>query len=205
MSERGRFITFEGIDGAGKSSHLDFACDFLRARGHDVVKTHEPGGTPFGQKIRATVLGEPAPPLAQTLAIFAARAAHVAQVIDPALAAGRWVVCDRFTDSTHAYQCGGHGVSSDAVYALAGLAHPGIQPDTTFLFDIDPSIAQERQRDRKSAPDTFEREQLDFHVRVRNAYLEMQRADPKRIRLIDASASIEEVRTRLERELQRIA
>ena len=112
MSARGRFITFEGIDGAGKSSHLEFVCALVNAKGHEAQRTFEPGGTPFGQRLREVVLDQPASPLAEALAMFAARAAHVEAVIEPALAAGRWIVCDRFSDSTYAYQCGGRGLSS---------------------------------------------------------------------------------------------
>ena len=194
MSARGRFITFEGIDGAGKSSHLDFVCALVEARGHDVEKTLEPGGTPFGQALRDVVLGHPTSPLAEALAMFAARAAHVEARIEPALAAGRWVVCDRFTDSTYAYQCGGRQLPAETVQALERLVHPGLRPDLTFLFDIDPATARTRQQAQGRTLDEFERRELDYHLRVRNAYLERQRRDPKRVQLIDASGSIEEVR-----------
>jgi dTMP kinase len=191
---RGRFITFEGIDGAGKSSHLDLACELARARGAEVVRTFEPGGTPFGQKLREVVLHHSTSPLAETLAMFAARSAHVEAVIAPALAAGRWVVCDRFTDSTYAYQCGGNGVPREQVASLESLVHPGLQPDATFLFDIDPAIAGERQRKASRTPDRFESERAEFFVRVRDAYLERARAMPQRFHVIDASAGLEEVR-----------
>ncbi|HYC37653.1 MAG TPA: dTMP kinase [Usitatibacter sp.] len=199
MSVRGRFITFEGIDGAGKSSHLDFACELVRARGLEAVKTFEPGGTPFGQKLREVVLHQPASALAEALAMFAARSAHVEALIAPALQAGRWVICDRFSDSTYAYQCGGRLLPREIVTTLEELVHPGLQPDATFLFDIDPATAATRQRAREREPDEFERRQLDFHMRVRNAYLERRRAHPGRIHLIDASGSIEEVRSRFSR------
>ena len=201
MSTRGRFITFEGIDGAGKSSHLDFACAWLRARGHEVRRTLEPGGTPFGQLLREVVLHHPTTPQAEALAMFAARSAHVEGVIAPALAAGTWVVCDRFTDSTYAYQCGGRGLAQEAVRTLEALVHPGLQPDATFLFDIDPATAQARQRSQDRQPDEFEKRELAYHLRVRNAYLERQREFPGRIRLIDASRPIEEVRRQLEAQL----
>lgn len=197
MSRRGRFITFEGIDGAGKSSHLDFACGLVRARGHAVEATFEPGGTPFGRGIRQVVLHHPATPLAEALAMFAARSAHVEALIEPALAAGTWVLCDRFSDSTYAYQCGGRELSREAFDALEALVHPGLQPDATFLFDIDPATAHRRQVAQGRSPDAFERRDLDYFVRVRNAYLERQRAHPGRIRLIDASGTLEEVRGRL--------
>lgn len=196
MSARGRFITFEGIDGAGKSSHLDHACDLVRARGHGVEKTFEPGGTPFGRQLREAVLLHHAPPLAQALAMFAARRAHLEGLIEPALASGRWVVCDRFSDSTYAYQCGGGNLDPRVVAALEELVHPGLQPDATFLFDVDPATALERQRRQGREPDRFEAEQAEFHTRVRNAYLARARAC-SRIHVIDASAGVDEVRGRL--------
>ena len=194
---RGRFITFEGIDGAGKSSHLDAVCEMVRARGEQVVRTLEPGGTEFGRGIRELVLGRASPPLAEAIAMFAARSAHVQEVIEPALASGAWVVCDRFTDSTYAYQCGGHGVPRGHLEALEGVVHPGLQPDATFLFDIDPATAAARQASRGRAPDRFESETLEFHVRVRNAYLERARQSPARIHVIDASRPVEAVRASL--------
>jgi dTMP kinase len=197
MTTRGRFITFEGIDGAGKSSHLDFVCELVRARGLEVVRTFEPGGTAFGQRLRDVVLHEPTTPLAEALAMFAARSAHVEGVIEPALEAGRWVVCDRFSDSTYAYQCGGRNLAPESVMALEALVHPGLEPDVTFLFDIDPATAQERQRAQGRSPDAFESRQLDYFIRVRNAYLERQRRHAPRIQLIDASGSLEDVRARL--------
>jgi len=203
MSDRGRFITFEGVDGAGKSSHLDFACAWVRAKGHEVEKTFEPGGTAFGRKLREALLGEPAPALAQALALFAARAAHLQALIEPALGAGRWVVCDRFSDSTYAYQCGGHQLEARLVEALERIVHPTLQPDATFLFDVDPPVAAARQKARNGAPDQFESRPSDFHARVREAYLERARQFPGRIRVIDASGSLEEVRARLDAALGR--
>lgn len=197
MIARGKFITFEGIDGAGKSSHLDFVCGLVRAKGHAVERTFEPGGTAFGQRMREVVLRQEAPALAEALAIFAARSAHVEQVIAPALAAGRWIVCDRFTDSTYAYQCGGRGLDAGLVARLEEIVHPGLQPDATFLFDVDPATAAARQDGRGSEADKFERERADFHVRVRNAYLERARRFPGRVHVIDASGTLEEVGGRL--------
>jgi dTMP kinase len=199
---RGKFITFEGIDGAGKSSHLDMVCDLVRARGHGVERTFEPGGTPFGQKIRELVLGHPSQPLAEALAMFAARSAHVHQLIQPSLDAGVWVVCDRFSDSTYAYQCGGHLVPREHVEGLERIVHPGLQPDATFLFDIDPATAAARQQSRSRDPDRFESEQREFFVRVRNAYLDRARENPRRIHVIDASRGLEEVRESVRRSFE---
>ena len=199
---RGRFLTFEGIDGAGKSSHLAFLCERVRALGHEAVLTREPGGTAAGEALRALVLHHPMDPLAEALCMFAARSEHCRQVIEPALAAGRWVVCDRFSDSTFAYQCGGRGVPAAHVEALEGLVHPTLQPDATFLFDLDPAIAYDRQRAQSRTPDKFEREAAEFFVRVREAYLDRARRNPRRIHVIDASGSIDDVRLRLAQALQ---
>ena len=197
LAPRGKFITLEGIDGAGKSSHLEFICAQVRARGIEAVLTREPGGTPFGEGLREAVLHHPAPPLAEALAMFAARSAHIDATIAPALARGAWVLCDRFSDSTYAYQCGGRGLDPTAVEALERLVHPALQPDATFLFDLDPAIAYERQRAQSRAPDRFESEQAEFFVRVRNAYLDRARQHAYRFHVVDAAGSPEDVRTRL--------
>jgi dTMP kinase len=194
---RGQFITLEGIDGAGKSSHLDFLRGLVEQRGHGAIVTREPGATAFGAKLREVVLHHPTSALAEALVMFADRAAHVEGDIEPALAAGTWVICDRFSDSTYAYQCGGRGLDRDVVVRLEEIAHPGVQPDVTFLFDIDPATAHARQQQRNQQADAFERRGLEYFVRVRNAYLERQREDPKRIRTIDASGDMDAVRRRL--------
>lgn len=198
MSVRGKFITLEGIDGAGKSSHVDFLCELVRSRGHPVEKTLEPGGTPFGQRLREVVLHHhTGVPLAEALVMFAARSAHVEGLILPTLASGAWVVCDRFSDSTYAYQCGGRGLERESVRILENLVHPGVQPDATFLFDLDPAAARERQQARRREPDNFESAQADFHARVRQAYLERASAYPHRFHVIDASGPLDQVRTHL--------
>lgn len=198
MSARGKFITLEGIDGAGKSSHLDFVCAQVEARGFRHRLTREPGGTPLGERIRELVLHSAMDAKAEALLMFAARAEHVAHVIEPALAEGLWVVCDRFSDATYAYQCGGRGLPRDVVVGLERMVHPGLQPDATFLFDVDPATAYERQRVQSRAPDKFEREQADFFRRVRDAYLERAREHSRRFHTIDASGSPQQVRDRLE-------
>lgn len=197
MGVRGGFVTVEGIDGAGKSSHLDFLRDRIAARGVEVLVTREPGGTPFGARLREAVLAEPTTVLAEALALFADRAAHVESSIEPALARGTWVLCDRFSDSTYAYQCGGGGVAREAVEALERLVHPGLQPDATFLFDIEPTLACERLRGRGAPQDRFEREQTAFFERVRAAYLERARDFPRRFHVIDASGTPDQVRVGL--------
>ncbi len=197
MTTRGKFITLEGIDGAGKSSHLDYLADRIRRRGMEAVRTREPGGTPLGEQLRELVLHAPMEARAEALLMFAARSEHVAAVIEPALGAGKWVLCDRFSDATYAYQCGGRGLSREVVLALEKIVHPELQPDATFLFDIDPAIAYDRQRARSREPDRFEREAADFFRNVRGAYLERAGAFPGRIRVIDASGDLEQVRARL--------
>ena len=197
MSARGKFITVEGIDGAGKSSHLDFLCGRATSRGARVVRTREPGGTPAAEKMRELVLHHAMEPLAEALVMFAARGDHVGSIIEPELAAGTWVVCDRFSDATYAYQCGGRGLPGAAIESLEKLVHPGLQPDATFLFDLDPAEAYARQRAASRDPDRFEREKADFFVRVREAYLQRARRFPERIHVIDASGTLDEVRERL--------
>ena len=193
----GRFITLEGIDGAGKSSHLEFLAAAIRARGADVVVTREPGGTPLGEKLRDLVLHEAMEGTTEALVMFAARREHLVRVIEPALARGAWVVSDRFSDATFAYQCGGRGLDRATFRALEALVHPARQPDATFLFDLDPAVALERQRAQSRTPDRFEREAAQFFRRVRDAYLERAREAPGRVRVVDASGSLDEVRARL--------
>ncbi len=198
MTSRGKFITLEGIDGAGKSSHLDFLCSLVNSHGHSHVLTREPGGTPAGEEIRRLVLHATMNAKTEALLMFAGRAEHVSSVIEPALAAGTWVVCDRFSDATFAYQCGGRGLPRDFVVGLERIVHPGLQPDATFLFDVDPAIAYERQRTRSVSPDRFESERVDFFRRVREAYLERAREHSRRFHVIDASGDLKQVRDRIE-------
>ena len=193
----GRFITLEGIDGAGKSSHLEFLASVVRARGAEVVVTREPGGTPLGEKLRELVLHESMEGTTEALLMFAARREHLVRVIEPALARGAWVLSDRFSDATFAYQCGGRGLDRGVFRALESLVHPDRNPDATFLFDLEPAVALERQRAQSRAPDKFEREAAEFFRRVRDAYLERAREAPARVHVVDASGTLEAVRTKL--------
>jgi len=195
--KRGKFITLEGIDGAGKSSHIDFLASRIRALGADVVVTREPGGTPLGAQLRDLALRVAMDAKTEAIVMFAARSELIARVIEPALLEGRWVLCDRFSDATFAYQCGGRGLDRGIEAALEGIVHPALQPDATFLFDVDPAIAYERQRAQSRTPDKFERETADFFGRVRQAYLERAHAQPKRIHVIDATGAIDAVRASL--------
>lgn len=195
----GKFITFEGIDGAGKSSHIAWLLEYLRGLGHQVVATREPGGTPLGEKLRDLLLREPMHLETETLLMFAARREHLDKLIWPALAQGQWVVSDRFSDASYAYQGGGRGLSKDKFLALENWVHGGFQPDLTLVFDLDPAIAAQRLSGTGNAPDRFEREPADFFAAVRAAYLERAVADPNRVKLIDAGRGLDEVRSQLER------
>ena len=201
---RGRFITLEGVDGAGKSTHVAFIAGRLRAQGREVVVTREPGGTPLAEKLRQLVLAEPMDALAETLLLFAARADHVARLIRPALDAGRWVVCDRFTDATAAYQGAGKGVPKELIERLAAAAHPGLQPDRTLVFDCSYEVACQRLSATGRPLDRFEREGREFFEKVRHAYLERVRNNPMRIHLIDAASSLENIKEELERSIASI-
>lgn len=193
----GRFITIEGIDGAGKSTQTANLLKFLKDKGIDVVHTREPGGTPPGQKIREMLLSDEMGATAETLLFFAARAEHVEKVIQPALDAGRWVVSDRFTDATYAYQAGGKGFSGEKIEALEHWTLGNFEPDLTILFDIAPEKAAERLRARAGNEDRFERMGVDFFTRVRNAYLLRARNSPSRFLIVDAEQSPDEVARRI--------
>ena len=186
MTARGRFITFEGIDGAGKSTHIEVVAETLRARGVSLVTTREPGGTQLGERLRELVLNEVMAPDTETLLLFAARSQHLTEVIRPALAAGRWVLCDRFTDATYAYQCGGRGVAAERIGALEHWVHPDLQPDLTLLFDVPPAVAAERLA-RVRAADRFEAEASDFFEAVRREYLNRAAHEPQRFRVLDGT------------------
>lgn len=196
---RGRFITFEGIDGAGKSSQIAAAVSMLQARGIMVEQSREPGGTPLGERLRELLLHEAMDLETEALLMFAARREHLAARILPALEAGRWVVCDRFSDATYAYQVGGRGLARDKFAALEAWVHPGLQPDLTLVFDLPPAVAAARVTASGARPDRFEREQRDFFERVREAYLERARGAPARIYVIDADRPPERIRAELER------
>ncbi len=195
----GKFITLEGIDGAGKSSHLAWIAERLRQAGRDVVVTREPGGTPLGEKLREILLRDPMDAGSEILLLFAARQAHLAQVVRPALARGAWVVSDRFTDATFAYQGGGRGFPVDKLRILEAWVQEGLQPDLTLYFDVPVSTGQARLKKAQGTPDRFEREDAAFHERVRAAYLERAGQFPQRFRVIDASKSVGEVQIKLEK------
>ena len=200
-SRRGRFITLEGVDGAGKSTHIPWIAQRLRDAGHRVVVTREPGGTPLAEKLRALVLAEPMDPVTETLLLLAARADHVRQVIAPALERGEWVVCDRFGDATIAYQGGGKAVPAALIERLAKAAHGALRPDLTLFFDCSFEVSRQRLRAAARTPDRFESEDHAFFERVRAAYATIASEEPGRVKRIDGSASIEQIRKEMEKHL----
>lgn len=189
----GCFITFEGIDGAGKSTHIQFVTDLLRAQNRQVVVTREPGGTVLGEKLREMLLHDKMNLETEALLMFAARREHIAEVIEPALKRGDWVISDRFTDASFAYQGGGRGLDLRKMRQLEAWVHPHLQPDLTLLFDVSPEVAQTRLEAARS-PDKFEREKSAFFNRVRDEYLRRAKEFPGRFRIIDSSRSIEAIR-----------
>lgn len=194
----GKFLTLEGVDGAGKSTHLDWIAARLQAAGKNVVVTREPGGTPLGEELRKLLLAQPMHLETETLLMFAARREHLERLILPALQAGSWVLSDRFTDATFAYQGGGRGLDLGRIEALERWVHQGLQPDLTLVFDLSVEEAKRRRSAATAAPDRFEQENLEFFARVRAVYLERAARFPQRIRVIDASRSIEIIRKELE-------
>jgi dTMP kinase len=200
----GKFITFEGIDGAGKSTHIGWMTERIRACGRAVTATREPGGTALGESLRELLLHAPMTRDSEALLMFAARREHLEQVIRPALARGEWVVCDRFSDATYAYQCGGHGVSVAQVRALEAWIHGDCQPDITFLFDVSTAVSRARLTRSQAQGrelDKFETEADSFFQRVRAAYLDRAREHPERFRVVDSTRPLDEVRARLDSEL----
>lgn len=197
-----KFITFEGIDGAGKSTHLAWFADALRRRGMDVEVTREPGGTPIGERLREILLNQPMNVGTEALLMFAARCEHIEQVIKPALRIGKWVVSDRFSDASFAYQGGGRGMDWEKLRQLEQWVHPDLQPDLTLIFDVDVEIARNRLRtpDRVSnvSLDRFEQERADFFERVRAGYHRRVQENPQRYVVIDGAQTVDAVKRKLE-------
>jgi len=188
----GKFITLEGMDGAGKSTHIPNIINTLHARGCEVVSTREPGGTALGERLRELLLHEPMHAETETLLMFAARREHIAAVIRPALARGAYVLSDRFTDATYAYQCGAKGVPATKIQILEQWVQSELQPDVTLLFDVPVEVSMQRLAATR-VPDKFEREDADFFSRIRQAYLQRAQENPTRFRVIDASVALTEV------------
>jgi dTMP kinase len=187
-----KFITLEGMDGAGKSTHIPNIIAMLQARGHEVVSTREPGGTALGEHLRALLLHEPMHAETETLLMFAARREHIATVITPALERGAYVLSDRFTDATYAYQCGAKGVATEKIELLETWVQADLQPDLTLLFDVPVEVSIQRLANARE-PDKFEREDAAFFTRIRQAYLQRAQENPSRFRIIDASRVLQDV------------
>jgi dTMP kinase len=194
----GKFITFEGIDGAGKSTHLKWLAAFLENHGVEITLTREPGGTELGENLRKLLLdrAQSLHPETEALLVFAARREHLDKIILPALAAGRWVLCDRFTDATYAYQSGGSGIAWDRIGVLENWVQGELQPDITICFDVAPEVGRSRSGSIRQ-PDRFEQEQEAFYARVRLAYLKRAHQYPQRIHVVDASAGIADIQKKL--------
>lgn len=202
--EKGRFLTFEGLEGVGKSTNIEFATRYLREHDIPVLVTREPGGTALAEQLRELLLQpreEPMADMTELLLVFAARAQHLEQVIKPALARGSWVICDRFTDATHAYQGAGRQLGHEGITQLENLVQGPLRPDLTLILDIEPAEGLKRARQR-GTPDRFEQEELDFFSRVRACYLELAERDPVRYRIIDAGQPLEQVQQQIYRQLE---
>jgi len=199
IERAGKFITLEGVDGAGKSTHLEWLAGWLRRSGKEILVTREPGGTPLGEKLRALLLAEPMHVETETLIMFAARREHLARVVVPALAAGKWVISDRFTDASFAYQGGGRGLPERKIAILEQWVQEGLQPDLTLVFDVPVEVARARLARLSGLPDKFEREDEAFFRRVRAAYLDRAAAAPERMKIIDASEPLDNITKVLEK------
>lgn len=203
MMARGKFITFEGIDGAGKSTHLPFVAQYVQAQGHAVIVTREPGGTVLGEQLRTLLLHQTMHLETEALLMFAARREHIAQVIEPALARGDWVISDRFTDATFAYQGGGRKLARDKLETLEQWVHPHLQPDLTLLFDVPLDIARARL-DASRDLDKFEQEKEDFFAATQAEYQRRAQQFPGRFRVINSAESIAQIQHVIARLLEKI-
>jgi dTMP kinase len=199
---RGKFITLEGVDGAGKSTHLDWLVDYLRQQGKTVIQTREPGGTLLGEKLREMLLHDSMHLETEALLMFAARREHLAQCIQPALVRGEWVVCDRFTDASFAYQGGGRGLAVEKLQQLERWVQADFQPDLTLLFDLPVAVAAQRMAGAARQLDRFELENRAFHERVRSAYLARAEQMPARVQRIDARQTLDEIQDAIMKILQ---
>ncbi|MEO6118494.1 MAG: dTMP kinase, partial [Methylotenera sp.] len=189
--------TLEGMDGAGKSTHIPNIIATLQARGHEVVSTREPGGTALGERLRELLLHEPMHAETETLLMFAARREHIASIITPALSRGAYVLSDRFTDATYAYQCGAKGVLASKIQSLEAWVQEALQPDITLLFDVPVEVSMQRLASARTL-DKFERENAEFFTKIREAYLQRAKQNPARFRIINANLPLEEVRKSVE-------
>lgn len=203
MKTKGLFITLEGVEGAGKSTLMDFVADLFIKAGHEIVKTREPGGTKTGEQIRDILLDSNNIGLTdntELLLMFAARMQHIEQVIKPALISNKVVICDRFTDASYAYQGGGRGIDETRIKALEEWVQEGLKPDLTLLFDLDVEIGL-RRAGKRSEADRFEQEEKQFFERIRNCYLERAKLEPDRFRIVDAAQSYENVKQQIQKDM----
>ncbi len=204
--DRGKFITVEGIEGVGKSTNIDFLSALIEEKGHTVIRTREPGGTPMAERIRELLLGhgeETMTDIAELLLFFAARSLHIHNAIKPALRAGQWVVCDRFTDASRAYQGNGRGLSEETINTLAGWVQEELQPDLTILLDAPAEIGLSRAG-RRGAADRLETEKTEFYARVRDGYLALAESEPERFAVIDASRPLAQVQAAIGENMARL-
>ena len=204
--DRGKFITVEGIEGVGKSTNIDFLSSLIEDRGLTVIRTREPGGTPIAERIRELLLEhgeEPMTDIAELLLFFAARSLHIHNAIKPALQAGQWVVCDRFTDASRAYQGNGRGLNQDTINTLAAWVQEDLQPDLTILLDAPAEIGMDRAG-RRGKADRLESENTEFYARVRDGYLALAESEPERFAIIDASKSLAQVQAAIGENLNRL-
>jgi dTMP kinase len=197
------FITFEGIDGAGKSTHINFVEKYLQDNHIPFISTREPGGTPLGEKLRNHLLNDDMDPCTETLLMFSSRMEHIKEIIKPNLDKGLSILSDRFTDATYAYQHGGKGVNEAFIHELKTLVHPNINPNITFLFDCPIEISLERLHSTRDL-DKFEKEEKSFHQKVRDAYLTLAKAEPNRFVIIDSSQTIETIQIQIEQSLDKL-
>ncbi len=199
----GKFITFEGIDGAGKSNHIAYVAQLLRAHGKTVITTREPGGTPLGESLREILLHQKMHLETEALLMFASRREHIAEVIEPALSRGDWVISDRFTDATFAYQGGGRQLALEKLDTLEAWVHPHLQPDLTLLFDVPLAVAKARL-DAERVLDKFEQEKADFFAATRAEYLRRAKAHPARFHVIDSTRTIAEIQQEIATVIDRL-
>ena len=203
MNQLGKFITLEGVDGAGKTSHIEFIKEYLTNLKFDFIMTREPGGTELGEKLREILLHDEMTPKTETILMFAARNEHIEKVIRPGLTSGAIVISDRFTDASYAYQSGGKGVEDEAIDVLKDLVQKNLQPDLTFLFDLPVEVSIKRLKKTRKL-DKFEKEEKDFHENVRKKYLMIAKNNPKRFSVLNSEKSIDEIQSQIKIKLDEL-
>ena len=203
MNQLGKFITFEGVDGAGKTSHIEFIKEYLTNLKFDFIMTREPGGTELGERLREILLHDEMTPKTETILMFAARNEHIEKVIRPGLTSGAIVISDRFTDASYAYQSGGKGVEDEEIDVLKDLVQKNLQPDLTFLFDLPVEVSIKRLKKTRKL-DKFEKEEKDFHENVRKKYLMIAKNNPKRFSVLNSEKSIDEIQSQIKIKLDEL-